>query len=164
MAKQSFAGYKEVRLPDNRYSDSYKNPMSATFRYEYALYEAACALFGSVTCRSMCIERLRLYFLDLKHHTDPKEEGAADDPLTEKASQKTQMSIRDEIESLMKRDVLGKINFPSMHECHAESRAIPDENGAHTFVFTDGIYGFSLKLQMPKKGSPKGILVANLDD
>ena len=40
--------------------------------------------------------------------------------------------------------------------------AVPDENGAHTFIFTDGVYGFSLKLDMPGKGSPKGIIVTDL--
>ncbi|MCR4684738.1 MAG: hypothetical protein K5649_04660, partial [Lachnospiraceae bacterium] len=63
----------------------------------------------------------------------------------EKKPKKSQASMLQEIETLVNRDVIGKINFPSMHECHAESCAVPDENGAHTFIFTDGVYGFSLK-------------------
>lgn len=35
-------------------------------------------------------------------------------------------------------------------------------DGKHTFTFTDGIYGFSVRLDMAGKGRPKKIEVQNL--
>ncbi len=155
--------YKEVKLPDNRFYGAYRNPLAGTFRYEYALYVTVSDFFASVTCRSLCMERLRLYFTELKRGSDAEiEADAVPQESPDVSSKKTQESILKEVSVLVDRDVRGKVNFPAMHECRAEFRTIPEKDGSHTFVFTDGVYGFSLRLDMTKKGSPKRILVADL--
>ncbi len=59
---------------------------------------------------------------------------------------------------LVTRDVIGNITFPMMDVCAAEVMAVSYEDGTHRFIFTDGIYGFVLKLNMIA-GYPDGIIV-----
>lgn len=69
MEKKTNTVYKEVQLDNNgnRIDRYYKNPLAKTYQYEYALYKAASALFASTRCRSMCLETLELYFIELPH-------------------------------------------------------------------------------------------------
>ncbi len=146
-------GYREIRMDCGGIDRFYKNPMTRIYQYEYALYEAVRELFAMVRCRSMCIERLRLYFRELAHASSG--ETSAD------ASRK-QEDITDEVRMLVARDVVGHVTFPMMHICGADAHVIEEEDGTHTFVCTDGIYGFSVHLDMPRKGHPRGILVRDL--
>ena len=56
----------------------------------------------------------------------------------------------------------GHLIFPMMSVCQAEARVVTNDDGTHTFIFEDGIYGFSVRLDLPKKGNPKRILVTDL--
>ena len=62
---------------------------------------------------------------------------------------------------MVSRDVIGKVHFPMMQACAAEVKVMTAADGSHVFVFTDGIYGFSIHLDMPEKGHPTGIRVRN---
>ncbi len=156
MNKTMNKGYKEVRLDNNgRGVDrSYHNPLSKVFQYEYALYTVVSGLFESVRCRSLCISNLEAYFMDLPMRSDEDDD--------KKMNKKTQEKLIAEVSALVARDVAGKINFPQINICAAEAAAIPEEDGMHTFVFTDGIYGFKLHMTMPGKGKPIGISVSDL--
>ena len=39
---------------------------------------------------------------------------------------------------------------------------MPEKDGTHTFVFTDGIYGFALHMVMPGRGREAAIKVEQL--
>ena len=157
MNKTMNRGYKEVRLDNNgRGADkSYHNPLSKVFQYEYALYTVVSRLFESVRCRSLCISNLEAYFMELPAGSD-EAEGQ------KKTAKKTQEKLIAEVSALVERDVVGKISFPQINICAAEAAAIPEEDGTHTFVFTDGIYGFKLHMTMPGKGKQMGISVSDL--
>ncbi len=135
--------YKEVNLDRNGRGEdrSYRNPLTKAFQYEYALYLTVAGLFGSVRCRSMCADRLKLYFTELGEKKD---------------------NLLSEMEQLVAKDVTGYITFPMMNVCAAEVKIIPEKDGTHSFIFTDGIYGFKLHLDMPEKGRPKHITVEDL--
>ena len=163
MAKKTNNGYKEVRLDENgRGADRfYRNPLTKVYQYEYALYETVSELFASVRCRSLCVNSLNLYFKELplsgaeeKDTWPAQEEG--------QPKKVTREKILSEMRQLVSRDVIGHVTFPMMNVCAAEVRAIPEKDGTHTFLFTDGIYGFTLHLDMPYKGHPKGIRVADI--
>lgn len=64
---------------------------------------------------------------------------------------------------LISRDVIGKINFPMLNTCRVEVCTVPKEDGSHTFLFSDGIYSFILRLEMGKS-RPKRILLTREDD
>ncbi len=159
--------YKEVNLDKNGREEDrfYKNPLTGVFQYEYALYLAVADLFESVRCRSMCVDSMKLYFLELGNRKEnagssgnqPAQDGAA------KKSRKTQEDLLDEMKLLVSRDVIGHITFPMMHICAAEAKTIQEEDGSHSFVFTDGIYGFRLHLENPGKGRPERIEVTDLN-
>ena len=157
MKKTMNKGYKEVRLDNNGrgVNRSYHNPLSKVFQYEYALYTVVSGLFESVRCRSLCMSNLEAYFMELPIGSD-ETEGE------KKTTKKTQEKLIAEVLGLVERDVIGNIKFPQMNICAAEAAAIPEEDGTHTFVFTDGIYGFKLHMTMPGKGNPIGISVSDL--
>ncbi len=144
--------YKEVSFKESGFDKHYRNPLTKQFQYEFALYEKVSELFESVRCRSMNLESLRLYFLELPHAKEDEESSG----------KRTQESLLDETAELVRRDVIGNITFPMMNICAADSSCIQEKDGTHTFIFTDGIYGFSVRLNETKSGHPKGIEVKNL--
>ncbi len=154
--------YKEVNL-DGRGSDkNYRNPLTNVFQYEYVLYTTVSELFASVKCRAMCIDSMKLYFKELPHGKDRTgDEKEAE--IEEGKKKMTQEGLIAELAVMVSRDVVGHISFPMMNICQAEVRVTVEENGTHTFIFSDGIYGFSVRLDMPeKKKKPEKIIVENI--
>ena len=129
----------------------YKNPMTKVFQYEYALYVLTSDLFAQVSCRSMLVERLKLYYAELAKMSKKEE----------RLSFEKQYELENEMQSLIERDVLGKVVFPGMYMCHAELTVRTERDGSHTFAYSDGIYGFSLHLKMNEKKRCVGIEVKN---
>lgn len=130
----------------------YTNPMARTYQYEYAMYLKTAELFGGIACDSRCLTTLRLYYADL----------VTESRLTHQPSYEKQYLLEEEVGQLLERDVLGKIDFPAMALCQAAVLVDREKDGSHTFIFTDGIYGFSLRLKMSGKGRPVRILVRSL--
>ena len=153
--------YTEVKLDNTVMDGKYKNPLTQTYRYEYALYRAVTELFASVECRSMCIESLRLYFMEMPHSTEKSlEKNREEDP--EDKKKKTQEGLLQEMAGMVASEVAGKIKFPMMHICRAEAHVVTEGDGTHTFIFSDGVYGFSVRLKMQGKWKPVGIETKNL--
>ncbi|MCR5649725.1 MAG: hypothetical protein K6F86_00915 [Lachnospiraceae bacterium] len=148
--------YKEVYFDRNgrEHDRFYKNPLAGLFQREYALYLTAANLFESVRCRSMCIDTMKLYFMELAHKEKDSDAG--------NKNRNTQEDLLSEMERLVNRDVIGHITFPMMHICAAEAKTVLEEDGSHGFIFTDGIYGFKLHLDNPGKGHPRKIEVTDL--
>ncbi len=144
--------YKEVSLKSTDFDKHYRHPYTQVFQYEYALFKLVSEMFKSVRCNSMCIDSLKLYFCELPVKSVAESSNAA----------KTQNGIFLEVSELISQDVAGRVNFPMMHECMAELKVVTNENGTHRFIFTDGIFAFSVSLDMKKKGHPKGIKVENI--
>ena len=151
MKKTMNNGYREINLDLNGRGcgRTYDNPLSGTFRCEYALYKTVSELFESVRCRSMCIASLKLYFSEL--------------PERKESRHKSREDYLDEMKALVDRDVVGHINFPMINVCTAEVNTIPEKDGTHSFVFSDGIYSFRLHLEM-NRAKPVRIRVENLVD
>ena len=154
--------YKEVRIDNTSGFDGrhYRHPMTKVFQYEYALFLTVSDLFSEVSYRSMCIDRLELYFKELPHaakitdNEDDEEENLID--------YRTQEGYIATIKALVERDITGKIISPMIQACRAELLVGLKEDGSHTFTFTDGIYGFTVCLLMSPKGRPIRIRVRNL--
>ncbi|MCR5280052.1 MAG: hypothetical protein K6E19_11480 [Lachnospiraceae bacterium] len=144
--------YNEVSLDGRNVDRHYRHPMTKQFQYEYALYETVSDLFKSVRCRSMSMESLALHFAELPHTKDDTKE-------IRKGSQEDVMA---EVAGLVARDVVGNITFPMMHICACDSMSILEDDGSHTFLFSDGIYGFSVRLRLSENGHPKKIEVWDL--
>ncbi len=166
MNKSIIKKYKEVKLDNNGRGEDrfYKNPLTRTFQYEYALYLTVAALFESVRCKSMCVESLKLYFMELGHKKDNTENDKDQVNESDSKSKNTRENLLAEMESLVRRDVIGHIVFPMMHICSAEVRTLLEEDGSHSFIFTDDIYGFKIHLDIPKKGHPRKIEVKDLGE
>ncbi len=159
--------YTEVELESSDFSRFYHNPLTKTFQYEYALVRAVSELFATVKEKSLCLETLRLYFLELPREADfPKPEEAEGEEIAGKAkgaeaqaAKKTREKLLLKMEALVTRDVLGNISFPMMSSCAAELTVVPMEDGSHMFIFSDGVYTFSVSLELTKKGQPEKIIV-----
>ena len=149
--------YKEVSFDGMTADRNYKNPMTNIYQYEYALYTVVSELFQTVRCKSLCPGSLMLYFKELPRGV--KEEESADEKGTPKKSQK---KILEEMERMVERDVIGYITFPMISICAAEVMTRLEEDGTHSFIFTDGVYAFSIHLDMQRKGHPKGIEVRDM--
>ena len=156
MAKNSMNNYSEVKLDTNGrgYGKFYRNPLTETFQYEYALFVAVSGLFESVRCRSKCVESLKLYYMELARRKEKKEESQRE--------HKTRESVLEEVEKLVETQVVGKVTFPMMHICAAEVKTVTEEDGTHSFIFTDGIYGFSVHIRKPAKGMPMSLETVDL--
>lgn len=153
--------YKEVKLEGKGIDRYYKNPLTNVFQYEYALYRVVADLFSSVSCKSLCVESLRLYFTELPRRSEQMNGGQ--ESMEKERKRKLQEDLLEEMTMLISRDVIGKINFPMMNICRAEVRVRKRSDETHSFIFTDGVYGFSVRLNMPgMKGHPKGIKVRNI--
>lgn len=174
MKRKTVKTYTEVTLAETSFEKSYKNPLTKTFQYEYALFKTLSDLFAKVECRSMSIESMKMYFkeLPLKSNEDNENEYLkdvrSDDKninTTKDAGKKppkvSQEKILEVMKSMVARDVIGKITFPMMDKCAAEASTILQEDGSHWLVFTDGIYGFAVKLEMNKK-KPHKLIVRDL--
>ncbi len=83
-------------------------------------------------------------------------EGTGDLKVRERRSRE---SVLSEMRSLVNKYVVGNICFPAMNNCMAEVIARKEENKTHMLIFTDGIYGFSLKIRYGKKRYPDRIEV-----
>ena len=114
-------------------------------------------MFHSVRNRSRSIESLRLHYMDLPDKAEKKPKDSE-----EENKRKTKSDIVQEVAELIVRDLKGRIPFPMMHTCAVESKAVLEEDGSHTFVFTDGIYGFSVHLDMYRNRDIKMIKITNL--
>jgi hypothetical protein len=123
----------------------------------------------------MCIESLKLYFKELPGKSegltenepdDEKEENEnpsnAKDGNTDAPKKKTKRNVLMEAKKLVERDLMPNITFPMMNRCAAEVRVVPMSDGTHTFMFTDGVYGFTFRVMMGGKGSKKRIEVRDL--
>lgn len=132
----------------------YKDPMTKVFQYEFVLFMMVADLFKAVEYSSRCIERLGLYYAEL----------VRENKTTGNFSYEKQYEIEGEMEAMVRRDVSGQIVFPGIHMCKANVSVKTMDNGMHTFIFTDGIYGFEVSLMMGKGNRPKGIRVNNLKD
>ncbi len=152
MEKRNNVSYKEVSFDGMEFGRSYKNPLTNVYQYEYALFLAVSGLFKSVRCRSMCIGSLKLYFSELNKDEKEKKDQDPMEPV-----KGTQKKLLEEMESLVEKNVIGKISFPMINVCEAEVYTKLEADGTHTFIFTDGIYGFSVHLDIRKKGHPKGV-------
>ena len=153
--------YTEIELDGIGTDRNCRNPLTGVFQYEFALYQTVCDLFASVKCTSMCIDSLMLYFKELPHGSE-KNAGEEEKENPGEKKKKTQKGLLAEMSGMVARDVVGNITFPMMHVCQAEARVSTGPDGSHTFIFGDGIYGFSVHLDMPGKGHPKKIKVKNL--
>ena len=170
MNENTIKNYKEVNLDSNGCGAdrSYRNPLARTFQYEYALYLAVADLFETVRCRSMCPDRLRLYFMELGHKKEnTSTNGDQDTPDTTgntagNKNRNTREGLLEEMKAFVSRDVVGHIVFPMMHVCQAEVKILLEDDGTHSFVFTDGIYGFKVRLDIKGKEYPTKIEVTNL--
>ena len=157
MDRNNNRNYTEVHFGENGFDRHYKNPLTKTYQYEYALYLAVSELFASVTCKSGCIESLKLYFSELPEGSNGASDDVADAGMARKP--RTRDSFIKEVRALVQRDVAAGVDFPLMHACAAEVRTRLEKDGTHTFIFSDGIYGFSVHLGKLEKGHPRRILV-----
>ena len=158
MVNMKNTSYTEIAI-ETKGADNSANPLSKTYQYEYALLCAVSDLFGSVVNRSN-VEPLKLYFAELPD--EKKETGSVAAPQTPGTKKKTKEDFLKEVSALVEDKVCGHVEFPMMHICRAEMSVIPEEDGTHTFCFTDGIYGFSVHINVPRKGRPKEIEVTDL--
>lgn len=161
--KVTIKTYSEVEIPGtSQFDRNYKNPLTRQFQYEYALFLAVSDLFSSVICRSLCIESLKLYFMELPASSNKDEEqtvGTGDASMKKSKSRERMMA---ETAMMVSRDVISKITFPQINICRAEVTVLSEKDGTHTFLFSDGIYGFTVHMESPKKGVPRSIVVRDL--
>lgn len=164
MEKKTNRICKEIKLDDNGkgMDKFYKNPLTRTYQYEYALYKTVSGLFASVRCWSKCVDSLQLYFMELPHKA--KNAGNIEIQVAKWGDnrRKTQESFLEEMRMLVERDVTPHVIFPMRSACSAEVTTMVEKDGTHRFFFSDGIYGFSLHLAMSGKGHPERILVEKI--
>ncbi len=133
---------------------NYTNPLTKQYQYEYAMYSIVSGMFEGVECRSLTLDQLKLY------HAELVKESRSDNS-KEKYSYTKQKELDSEVLAMVKRDVVGHIEFPQMNICKAEVKIRKDKNGCHSFTFTDGVYSFTLRIQAPRKGRAGRILVSS---
>ena len=121
------------------YKFNYTNPHTKQYQAEYALYKAVAGLFAGVSCRSLTLERLKLYHAEL--------------------SEKAGEDLEKEIRYLVDRDVTDRVCFPAMNICRAELIIRNNADGTHSFTFTDSVYSFTVSLPLSKKGGKKRLKV-----
>ncbi len=168
MVQKNVKTYTEVKIAGTDFRRSYRNPLMKVYQYEYALYEAASGLFRRVECKSMSIENLRMYFLELP----PKDMNVDDDLLSgtegnndsaQKPPKMNREKVLKEMEVLVADKVSGKVLFPMMDRCAADASTVMAKDGTHWFVFTDGVYGFALHLIFGDRGKLSGIEVRDFN-
>ena len=154
------SNYTEVTLDGQGFEKHYRNPLAKAFRYEYAIYLLLSGWFESTVCRSMCIESLSLYFKELGRR--PQNATERETLTGGEKKRVTQEDVLDEVSARLIKDVQGHINFPMMHECRAEVSIIPTGDGTHKLIFTDGVYGFSLRPVFSEKNKLTKLEVRDL--
>ena len=165
--KKIIKTYTEVKLDGGKGLDKfYVNPLTKTYQYEYALLTTVSGLFKETQTSSLCPDRLRLYFNELPIRKEVQEEARAQKEAMgqtvtgdEPCNKKTRDSVMEEIKTLVARDVEGNVEFPLMHQCRAYVRILEREDGSHTFLFTDGVYTFTVRFDKFRKGHPVNIRV-----
>jgi hypothetical protein len=162
--------YTEIKLDNGKGLDKfYVNPLTKTYQYEHALLTIVSDLFKETETSSLLPDRLRLFFNELPIRKEVQEEirkqkeamGQASDG-NEPCHKKTRDSVMEEVRALVERDVVGNVDFPMMHQCRAQVRVLPRQDGSHTFLFTDGVYSFSVRLDFGAKlkgQKPKRVIV-----
>ncbi len=155
MGNNKFNSYEVVDIDMIGKEPYSSNGPSKTGIYEYALSETVSELFESVVRRSN-MEPLSLCFAELPDRRPEND----DTPGTKK--KRTKDDYLNEVRALVEKFVVGHVGFPMMHACAAEMYAIRGEDGTHKFYYTDGIYGFSVKIPVPKKGHPDKLEVTDL--
>ncbi len=123
--------------------------MTKVYQYEYALYMIVSDMFKAVECNSRCIERLKLYYAEL----------VRENKNTGHLSYEKQYEIEENIQKMVARDVIGRIVFPGMHKCKAKVTVMDRGNGFHTFLFSDGIYEFSVGLRHKEARKTQGNVI-----
>ena len=113
------------------YKYRYTNPLTRQFQAEYAMYEAVSSLFAGVICRSLTLENLKLYHAEL--------------------SKEKSEELENEVKHLIGKYLTGKVCFPAMNICKAEVKIRNNADGTHRFIFTDGVYSFSLQLKTSRR-------------
>ena len=162
--------YTEVKMQNSEgISTNYKNPLTKTYQYEYALLCETSKLFRKTVCRSQCIDMLKLYFNELPIQKQLDAELSQIDPQVDiKAAtpgkKRTRESLMKEVRGLIARDIIGQITFPMMQECMAQVRVIPRNDGTHAFLFTDHVYAFMIRIEKIEKGHLKRIVVKSYKD
>ncbi len=151
--------FREVTLDRGGFDRFYKNPLTRVYQYEYALYSSLSDLFASVRSNSKCLESLKLYFKELPTVSEKTDE-TAQTGVGKKG--KSREDILSEMAAMTERDVIGNVTFPMMQECMSEVRVATRPDGTHTFIFTDGIYGFKAHLAIDRKSRPGRIVVESL--
>ncbi|MCR5595753.1 MAG: hypothetical protein K6G12_07890 [Lachnospiraceae bacterium] len=150
--------FTELQIGEQIMDKSYKNPLTKTYQYEYALYETVSELFGSTSCKSKLIDTLKLYFKELPAGQSGAVSTDRNEDIGKEPKKITQESIMREVRLLVERDVAGQVSFPGMHECKAKVTVMSNKNGTHAFLFSDGFYTFAVHIEVPGKGHPKKIL------
>ncbi len=165
--KKIIKTYTEVRLDNGKGIDKfYVNPLTKTYQYEHALLTTVSGLFKETQTSSLCPDRLRLYFNELPIRKEVQEQARAQKEAMgqtvtedEPCNKRTRDSVMEEVKALVTRDVEGNVEFPLMHQCRADVRILEREDGSHTFLFTDGVYAFTVRFDKFKKGRPLSIRV-----
>ncbi len=153
------ANYREVSVDVGGIEKKYKNPLTKLYQHEYALFTAVSELFASVICDSMCVESLMLYFKELPQGNQESTEYAASTPGRKRL---TQENLLKGVRIAASEKVQGHITFPMMNICAANAYTKLNSDGTHTFIFTDGIYAFSVRLKMQGRGSDFRLEVKDL--
>ncbi|RKM61330.1 hypothetical protein D6855_05415 [Butyrivibrio sp. CB08] len=162
--------YTEIKLDNGKGLDKYYvDPKTKTYQYEHALLTAVSDLFKETETSSLLPDRLRLYFNELPIRKEvqaqvkaQKEAMGQNVEENTPCTRRTRDSVMEEMKVLVARDVEGKVTFPMMHQCRAQIRVLPGKDGTHAFLFTDGVYGFSVSLDFGEKkkaSKPKKIVV-----
>lgn len=129
----------------------YRNPMTKIYQHEYVLYMLMSHLFYKVNCSSeYLLKTLKLYYMDLSNVSK-----------FGNVSFERQYRLENKIEYWIKRDVIGTIVFPHIHRCRVNLDMYLQKDGSHLFVFSDGIYAFSVSLKLEKE-KIVGLAVRNL--
>ena len=118
----------------------YSNPLTALYQAEYALVKVVSELFAGVSCESLTLEQLKLYYADLV-----KSRTCADG--SEGFSYGKQRRLDEDVERMVRHCFAGESVFPGMGICRAELEIRQNDDGSHSFTFTDGLYAFTLRFR-----------------
>ena len=128
---------------------NYRNPLTKTYQYEYAMLLELGRLFRSTTSRSMCIETLRLYYAELVKTND-----------NGKISYSKQLEMEEECNKIIKRDFIDRLSLGVLSEADAKITVKKHKDGTHIFIYDCGD-GRRFAVRMTRK-FPKKIKVKDL--
>jgi len=130
---------------------SYRNPLTKTYQYEYAMLLVIDRLFRSTSSRSMCIETLRLYYSELVKTND-----------NGNLSYARQIEMEEECEKIIKRDFIDKIKIGSLAETDAVISVKQTKDGSHIFIYDCGVgrrFAIKMSRRYPKRISVKDMSI-----